>query len=62
MLRRSNWIRVGQLRAIAGYGRFEDLRRFRLRLTRTHALSSKINLTVSALPFLFTATLDRPDA
>jgi integrase len=31
-------------------------------LTRTHALPSTINLTVSALRFFFTATLDRPDA
>ena len=40
----------------------EELRRFQLHLTRTHALPSTINLTVSALRFFFTATLDRPDA
>ena len=40
----------------------EDLRRFQLHLTGTHALPSTINLTVSALRFFFTATLDRPDA
>ena len=40
----------------------EELRRFQLHLTRTHALPSTINLAVSALRFFFTATLDRPDA
>jgi hypothetical protein len=51
----------GDPRPLAGHCS-EDLRRFRLCLTRTHALSSTINVTLSALRFLFAATLDRPDA
>src|ERR1700677_2849139 len=50
---------LGRLPATAT---LEDLRRFQLHLTRTHALPSTINLTVFALRFFFTATLDRPDA
>jgi site-specific recombinase XerD len=39
----------------------EDVRRFRLHLTSSGAGTPKINVTVSALRFLFNVTLDRPD-
>jgi integrase/recombinase XerD len=39
----------------------EDVRRFRLHLTSSGAGTPKINVTVSALRFLFKVTLDRPD-
>ena len=39
----------------------EDLRRFQLHLTGTHVLPATINVTVSALRFFFTVTLDWPD-
>jgi integrase/recombinase XerD len=41
---------------------YEDLRQFQLCLTETRVLPATINLTVSALRFFFTVTLDRPAA
>ena len=40
----------------------EDLRLFQLHLTESRVRPSTINLTVTALRFLFTVTLDRTDA
>jgi site-specific recombinase XerD len=60
------------IRAVSNLARFlgrspdtasvEDLRRFQLHLTETHVGPPTINGTVSALRFLFSVTLDRPEA
>jgi integrase/recombinase XerD len=60
------------VRAVSNLARFlgrspdtasdEDLRRFQLHLTETHVGAPTINLTVTALRFLFSVTLDRPEA
>src|SRR5688572_23950827 len=41
---------------------FEDLRRYQLHLASSHAGVPTINHTVTALRFLFTVTLRKPDA
>ena len=63
---RSNYIR--NVRAFAafigrspGTARAEDLRRFQLHQTQSGMQPPSINSAVSALRFLFTVTLDRPD-
>ena len=60
------------VRAVSNLARFlgrspdtasdEDLRRFQLHLTENHVGAPTINLTVTALRFLFSVTLDRPEA
>jgi integrase/recombinase XerD len=59
------------VRAVSNLARFlgrspgtasdEDLRRFQLHLTENHVGAPTINLTVTALRFLFSVTLDRPE-
>ena len=62
----------GYIRAVKGFSAFlgaspdtagfEDLRRYQLHLVSSHAGVPTINHTVTALRFLFTVTLRRPEA
>jgi integrase len=49
------------LRASPDTARFEDLRRYQLHLVSSHAGVPTVNHTVTALRFLFTVTLRKPD-